>query len=404
MKRMRKNKLCSGRYRLLAAAVLAALGASLPVSGEAYTTSYIQYGGKNVAEVNLLTKGEHVGVVDKDGDYSVADKAQYNLDPSLVKAMHEGMQYWTDMLGPKGKVKQPWQIFVTTKEKYQNASAGSTSLSVAGPKATAIPDSYVAKLWNEGKALNHLDVAMANEDEYPYGNYAYSEVSIGQNFGAAKKDAIDGWWVDADTPVPTNEQAADYIGTIRHELGHALGLSLRWKSSDAKGDVSESKVYNGRNELYVMVDKDLTGAREWTMNLYDQNLNQAKPGMQIITTQTFNEIKKANPGAKQSDYFIVDNKETDKNLTGRKGNLYFIGDHVKETLAGATFQGVSGIPVQGWEKGEIDKNGDRQYQFEGSHLQTSGMMSHRPYSNYTSFMEVELAVMQDLGYNIDRKA
>ena len=33
MKRMRKNKLCSGRYRLLAAAVLAALGASLPVSG-----------------------------------------------------------------------------------------------------------------------------------------------------------------------------------------------------------------------------------------------------------------------------------------------------------------------------------------------------------------------------------
>lgn len=404
MKKMRKNKNRSGRYRLLAAAVLAALGASLPVSGEAYTTSYIPYGGKNVAEVTLLAKGEHVGVVDEDGDYSVADKAQYNLDPSLAKAMHEGMQYWTDMLGPKGKVKQPWQIFVTTKEKYQNASAGSTSLSVAGPEAKGIPDSYVAKLWNEGKVLNHLDVAMANKDEYPYGNYAYSEVSIGQNFGAAKKDAIDGWWVDADTPVPTNEQAADYMGTIRHELGHALGLSLRWKTSDAKGDVSESKVYNGRNELYVMVDKDLTGAREWTMNLYDQNLNQAKPGMQIITTQTFNEIKKANPGAKQSDYFIVDNKETDKNLTGRKGNLYFIGDHVKETLAGATFQGVSGIPVQGWEKGEIDKNGDRQYQFEGSHLQTSGMMSHRPYSNYTSFMEVELAVMQDLGYNIDRKA
>jgi len=168
MKRMRKNKLCSERYRLLAAAVLAALGASLPVSGEAYTTSYIQYGGKNVAEVNLLTKGEHVGAKDEDGDYSVADEAQYNLDPSLVKAMHEGMQYWTDMLGPKGKVKQPWQIFVTTKEKFQNASAGSTSLSVAGPEAKGIPDSYVAKLWNEGKVLNHLDVAMANKDEYPY--------------------------------------------------------------------------------------------------------------------------------------------------------------------------------------------------------------------------------------------
>ncbi|SFW62473.1 autotransporter outer membrane beta-barrel domain-containing protein [Selenomonas ruminantium] len=72
-----------------------------------------------------------------------------------------------------------------------------------------------------------------------------------------------------------------------------------------------------------------------------------------------------------------------------------MGNHVTDALAGAKFNGVSGVPVNAWESGDI---------FEGSHLQTAGMMSHRQYSNYTSFMEAELAVMQDLGYAIDRKA
>ena len=57
-----------------------------------------------------------------------------------------------------------------------------------------------------------------------------------------------------------------------------------------------------------------------------------------------------------------------------------------DALEGAAFFGVNGVPVNGWEHDS----------FEGSHLQTTGMMSHRAYSNYTSFMEVELAVMQDL--------
>ena len=70
-----------------------------------------------------------------------------------------------------------------------------------------------------------------------------------------------------------------------------------------------------------------------------------------------------------------------------KGFAYFSGPNVREVLDGATFFGRNALPVNGWEDGA----------FEGQHIQLSGMMSHRDYSNFTSFLETELAVMQDIG-------
>lgn len=111
----------------------------------------------------------------------------------------------------------------------------------------------------------------------------------------------------------------------------------------------------------------------------------------IVTTEGFNRLKEKNPSLKESDCFIVD-----------LGNFaYFVGDHVTDALAGATFNGVSGIPTNAFE---MRKNGKYKEDFEGSHFQTAGVQSHRAYTNYTGFMEVELAALQDLGYDFDRKA
>ena len=68
--------------------------------------------------------------------------------------------------------------------------------------------------------------------------------------------------------------------------------------------------------------------------------------------------------------------------------IYFVGENVSKVLGGATFDGVSGIPVKSL-----------------SNVKTliPGFMSGLPYKNYSTFTELELAVLQDLGYSLDRK-
>ena len=66
-------------------------------------------------------------------------------------------------------------------------------------------------------------MSYTTENVLPKGKYAYSEIWIGEYMGAKRKGAEDGWWIDSETVLPTNEQAADFVGMFRHELGHALG-------------------------------------------------------------------------------------------------------------------------------------------------------------------------------------
>ena len=116
--------------------------------------------------------------------------------------------------------------------------------------------------------------------------------------------------------------------------------------------------------------------------------------MEIITPREFKRRKAADPAVRESDFFILTDLSPDKWKDGsRRGKAYFIGPHVTEALDGKTFDGVSGLRINGWENQAP----------ELSHIQSGGMMAHARYSNYSSFMEVELAVMQDLGYTIDRR-
>ena len=399
MKRHQGKKYAArGKYALTLAVLLGLSGISS--QGLAYETHTISFNGGTFAEINFLKNGESFGVKETDGSYKFIDPAQYELSGMLKDAAIQGLHYWTDMLAPKAKNNQPWQIFVTTKEKYQNASAGSDARISDGETDRSVTDHYVAQQLQEGKTLTPLNGEIASQNPLPKGDYGLSVMEVGQNFGAQREGAVDGWYVDGDTPIPTGEQAADYVGTVRHEFGHSLGILLRSQNIDSRGDITDETYKSSNGELLSCLHQDVKDPKSWNMHLYDERLNKASAAQEILTPTTFAEIKKGDPNAKEENFFIVSNADTEKNLSGHQGYAYFIGPHVTEALDGATFFGVGGLPVQSWEW----KSDKKQYVFDGSHLQTAGMMSHRDYTNYTSFLEAELAVMQDLGYNLDRKA
>ena len=67
--------------------------------------------------------------------------------------------------------------------------------------------------------------------------------------------------------------------------------------------------------------------------------------------------------------------------------VYFVGNNVSEILGRKTFDGVRGIPLNGTFNETL----------------IPGLMSGLPYKNYSTFTELELAALQDMGYDIDRK-
>ena len=377
---------CSRTVRALAlsAFLLAAAGARAEI---------ISGGGREMFDVRFLNADETSPL------YYKEDNETYSFTPALKKAVLSGYQYWADILGPGAKNDGAVPVYVRGLKVFQNANAGQDNY-VNGRYISN--NGWVLTMQNGG-SISPFDITKAKwqriEGTPRFGyvvdgkvldKYGVALVTFGDNYGAQREGSERGWWLNDKTLLPDNEQAADLGRVARHELAHALGITAS-RSAIRRNRVTQ-KDEDGR-PLYRFSSTE-TPDTVFYKHLIDERGNRARPGMEIITAEEFERRKAENPSLNEKDFFILSYvRSWDLKKGSTKGKAYFTGTNVSEVLDGATFDGMVGIPINGWESYP-----------ELSHIELGGTMSHADYRNWATFNEAELAVMQDIGWKFDRKA
>lgn len=196
---------------------------------------------------------------------------------------------------------------------------------------------------------------------------------------------IGGHYTGVMHSLPQNDPyTIDLSSVILHEVMHAIGMM-------ANANERES------GEWQFVEDVPLT---KWEAGLRDATGKPAAPGMTIRPA--------ADEGETSESDFLTDG------LSSESG-VYFTGPHVEEVLDGALIafpdggagvDPVPGLPVNGWDVTAWDENfAPVSGEAELSHIELqNSLMSHQSWRNWNTPMEAELAMLQDLGYQLDRKA
>jgi len=216
---------------------------------------------------------------------------------------------------------------------------------------------------NQSGAVTKVQAAINNQNPGELILGAHGYINIGDS----------GWSTANYVPSQITLSSSLNMTTVMiHEIAHALGVSS-----------------NSRMEYYdpttgqALLDFE-NSLSKWDSLLFDDNGQQAKAGQLIHCQLCFN-LTEHDDGTPLRPDEIFDVKND---------RAYIAGKNVKEVLAGS----MPGIPLTLYHPlGGLDLPAL-------SHLELkNSLMSHQRYRNYPNFMEAEVALLQDLGYHIDRR-
>ncbi len=332
---------------------LAALLSALAMPGQVAATTdslVISGGGREMFELIFYGKG--------DGPEPNFLSIRSPTAPEKQN-MARGWSVWADVLGPTAKNPAALGVDVTMIDEVGNARCGSD----------------ISPLES---GLTQLAEGIINGE--PIEKRAFMDQGQSMSLGRP-------------TVVPLHSDRGEIYSTAVHEAGHGLGLLTNMR-----------KYKPGERTRFSAMDMHLvsyaTGSAVWLRDLTDmeQVVRRDEHGKYFTYRQAVDEhgvhylswdVELPEGKPLPSGAFVIgDDSESD---------VFFQGPETMKTFSAYNAK-TSGVRINGFEKmGSAMRP-------ELSHLELAhSMMSHQDYRNYNFFMEVELAVLKDLGYQIDLK-
>lgn len=332
----------------------------LPAASQAVITVPVHSEDRvHFADLNILEPGEY----DEkyfDQDLGPADR---EVSEDELSAMNLGLSYFWDILKGDFQAQKPVQILIVPYSvRDDNAFAFSLNYSELTELAAA---------W-KGEADLDGNVAVIGLDRPMY---------------------ADQWYTDTLPVLPAQGINSDLPGTILHELFHAFGLG-----TTLLGDSFDKDDLN----RYTLLLHDAYGRS--VADLAKMNSTDRRIRVKVLYLGDEIPTEPLEPEC----FYIYS--------SGRYSGMYFSGPNVFDALDGAkigsatdvdydltdyqeAMTSVPGLPING-----LELNYDGSVFFEGSHIELqNSLMSHQTYRNWGVLMEAELALLQDLGFNFDRK-
>ena len=357
-------------------------------------------------------------ILDANGEKIKVYTSYRDFFPGEEQAFNKSIAYIHNMIQPSPTETVPVIKLELLPDQDANAAAQSDTYIIrdaTGKPSTQISDTELA--------------AVLQGKYQPEDNDIVAEIEV----DLAPPDA--NWYIEKFPSLPSNGTDSDYYGTITHEMFHALGLGTYINTDYTTRDVTFGTTANYRDEILMsklVFNKYEMGIRDvfnrvvyyevksdGTNVYYDiQPINPNADNITItgelksrkivpISLQQFNnrDFEK-----KDDEFYVLRGDDV-----GTNSGAYFTGANVVEVITtknaatgndelaniawpdDADAPAVQGLPLNGYEGAEITP--------EFSHIELQNAnMSHQNYRNWCNFTEAELAILQDLGFNVDRGA